>query len=172
MTITPFLDASLALQLHMIAAVPAVIVGPFVLFRRRVDMWHKRLGYVWLTAMVVLAIAGLFIPSEFAMVGMFGPLHAFSVITLYSVAAGLRYAIIGNIAAHGATLRGLWIGGIGAAGLMQFLPGRTIHMMVFGRESDAGYLLIGTGAVALVYLLWTHRPRTKVQGPRPVSRTA
>jgi len=131
MTLTPFLEASLILQIHMIAAVPAIVIGPMVLFRRRVDAVHKKLGYVWLTAMMTLAIAGLFIPSNFAFLGYFGPLHGFSLLTIYSVITGVQHARRGNIAAHEATFRGLWFGGIGGAGLMQFIPGRTVHVLVW-----------------------------------------
>ena len=172
MTLTPFLDASFILQIHMIAAVPAILVGPFVLFRRHVDVWHKRLGYLWLSAMVVLAIAGLFIPSEFAFAGHFGPLHSLSLVTLGSVALGIRHAVVGNIAAHEATLRGLWIGGIGATVLLQFIPGRTVHRMVFGTVTDAGYVVIAVGAVLLAWLIVTQRPRAaSVSGPRVSTST-
>lgn len=161
MTLTPFLEASLTLQLHMIAAVPAILVGPFVLFRRKVDRRHKVLGYIWLMSMVALAVMGLFIPSEMAILGYFGPLHAFSILTLYSVVMGIRYARMGNIAAHRATLRGLWFGGIGGAGLMQFLPGRTVHQMVFGTVTDAGYIVIAVGACGLAWLIFAGAPRRR-----------
>jgi uncharacterized membrane protein len=172
MTLHPFLEATLILQIHMIAAVPAIVVGPFVLFRRRVDAWHKRLGYVWLTSMMILAVAGLFIPSSFGFLGFFGPLHLFSLLVIYSIISGVGHARRGNIAAHEATFRGLWFGGIGGAGLMQFLPGRAVHEMVFGAPNDAGYIVIAVGGALLAWLIFAWRPRAAHVTGKGVSQTA
>jgi len=155
MTFAPLLDASLIVQLHMAAALPAVLIGPLVLFRIKRDQWHKRLGYVWVLAMGCLAVFGLFIPSISGLLGHFGALHGFSILTLWSLWRGIRHARAGNIAAHRATFQGLWFGGIGGAGLMQFLPGRTINQMVFGGPSDLGFVVIGLGAISLAGL-WIH----------------
>jgi uncharacterized membrane protein len=38
----------------------------------------------------------------------------------------------GNIAAHKAPMRGLYIGGLIFAGLLTFLPGRVMYRMFFG----------------------------------------
>ncbi|WP_420862956.1 DUF2306 domain-containing protein [Algirhabdus cladophorae] len=152
MTLSPLLDAPLILQLHVAAAIPAILIGPFVLFRKRVDRWHKRLGYTWVVAMAALAIFGLFIQSHGGLWGHFGPLHGFSILTLWSLWTGIAHARAGRIHAHRATFQGLWYGGIGGAGLMQFLPGRTINQMVFGGPSELGYVVIGLGVCGFAAL--------------------
>ena len=47
MTLQPYLDASLIVQVHVIAAAMALFIGPFVLWRKRRDRLHKVLGYIW-----------------------------------------------------------------------------------------------------------------------------
>jgi len=159
MTFTPILDAPFLVQLHLIAAVPAVLVGPFVLFRKRRDRIHKTLGYVWVMAMACLAFFALFIRSEFAFMGFFGPLHGFSLLTLWSLWRGITLARQGNYAGHAAAFQGLWYGGIGGAGLMNFLPGRTMNQALFGGPSDAGYIVIAGGALMLLTVWIYTKPR-------------
>jgi uncharacterized membrane protein len=160
MSLTPILDAPLMIQLHIVAATPAVLIGPLVLFRRSRDRVHKYLGYVWVIAMACLAIFGLFIPSVTGVFSHFGPLHGFNILTLWSLWRGITFARQGNYAGHAATFQGLWYGGIGGAGLANFLPGRTMNQVVFNGPSDAGYIVIGVGALAL-FALWL---RTKPKG--------
>ena len=153
MNLTPILDASWLIQIHLVAAVPAVLIGPFVLFRKRRDQIHKTLGYVWVVAMMCLAVCSLFIPSEFAFLGHFGPLHGFSVFTLWSLWRGISFARMGNYAGHASAFQGLWYGGIGGAGLANFLPSRTMNRVIFDGPSEAGYVLIVVGALGL-FALW------------------
>jgi len=47
------------LTLHVCAALLALCLGPFALFRTRRDRWHKIAGYVWVLAMIVAAVSSL-----------------------------------------------------------------------------------------------------------------
>jgi len=132
MALQPFFDATGVIQMHILAGMAGLTIGPFVLFRHRRDGWHRKLGYVWLTAMVVLAVSGLFIPSHSPWVGPFGPIHLLSVIALWGVAEGLWHVRHRNIAKHRASMQSLWFGTMGIAGLLTLLPGRRINLMVLG----------------------------------------
>ena len=44
MTLSPFLDASLQVQIHIVSALIGLCLGPFVLYRRKRDSMHKLLG--------------------------------------------------------------------------------------------------------------------------------
>jgi hypothetical protein len=57
-------------------------------------------------------------------IGPFGPLHLFSLTALIGVPVALMAARKGNWALHGRIMAGLFIGGIGIAGLGAFTPGR------------------------------------------------
>lgn len=154
MTLLPFLTAPLPVQAHIVAAFLALILGPFALYRRRRDRTHKVIGYVWVTAMSVLAVGSFLIPSHFTPVGI-GPLHGFAVLTLWSLWAGVRAAIARDINRHQAILRSLYSNGLILAGAFTFLPGRTLNRMLFGEPSQLGWLVIAAllGVVALRLVL-------------------
>ena len=154
MTLLPFLTAPLPVQVHIVAAVLALILGPFALYRQRRDRTHKVIGYVWVTAMSVLAVGSFLIPSHFTPVGI-GPLHGFAVLTLWSLWAGVRAAIARDINRHQAILRSLYSNGLILAGAFTFLPGRTLNRMLFGEPSQLGWLVIAAllGVVALRLVL-------------------
>ena len=154
MTLLPFLSASLPVQVHIIAAVLALILGPLALYRRRRDRTHKVVGYIWITVMTVLAVGSFLIPSHFTPIGI-GPLHGFAVLTLWSLWAGISAAIAHDIARHEAILRSLYSNGLIIAGAFTFLPGRTLNRMLFGEPSQLGWLVIAAllGVVALRVIL-------------------
>lgn len=154
MTLLPFLTAPLPVQVHIVAALLALILGPFALYRQRRDRTHKVIGYVWVTAMSVLAVGSFLIPSHFTPVGI-GPLHGFAVLTLWSLWAGVRAAIARDINRHQAILRSLYSNGLILAGAFTFLPGRTLNRMLFGEPSQLGWLVIAAllGVVALRLVL-------------------
>jgi uncharacterized membrane protein len=154
MTLLPFLTAPLPVQVHIVAALLALILGPFALYRRRRDRTHKVIGYVWVTAMSVLAVGSFLIPSHFTPVGI-GPLHGFAVLTLWSLWAGVRAAIARDIERHQAILRSLYSNGLILAAAFTFLPGRTLNRMLFGEPSQLGWLVIAAllGVVALRLIL-------------------
>ena len=70
MTLDPILSAPLLIQLRVAAALPALLPGPFALFRNRRDRWHKRPGYDRTVSMLVLAVSGFFIPARVALVAL------------------------------------------------------------------------------------------------------
>lgn len=153
MTLTPLLEAPFIIQLHVAAALPAVVVGPFALFGRTSWRLHKVIGYAWVTAMMVLATSGLFIPShDLAVIGHMGPIHLFSFISLWGITNGVWLARQGRIGEHRMAMKWTWYGAMGAAGLLNFLPGRTINQIVFGGPSDLGWVVIGAGGLLLVAL--------------------
>ena len=78
--LSPLSSASLAIQIHVICAVPALVLGPVALFRASRDIWHKVAGRVWALSMIGLAGSSLFI-HEARMFGPFSPIHLLSVIT-------------------------------------------------------------------------------------------
>ncbi len=163
MTLTPILSAPPIIQLHIAAALPALVLGPIALFRARRDRLHRLAGYAWAVAMLVLAGTGLFIRGGFAVVGGFGPIHLLSLITIWWVIAGIGHARRGDIAAHRATMQGLWFGAMGLAGLFTLMPGRVMNHALLGGAPAAGYGAVGAGLVLLA-VLWRRRPAARRDG--------
>ena len=148
-TLAPLLDAAPLVQLHAGAALVSVVLGPFVLFRRSRDRWHRVGGYVWISAMAVVALSSFGIRT-FAVVGPFGPIHLLSAYTLVMLALGLRAALQRRIEAHRRTMQGMYVWALGVAGLFTLLPGRVMHHVVFGADTALGFGLL----VVSLALIW------------------
>jgi uncharacterized membrane protein len=135
MTLSPLLDAHLAIQLHAFSAIAATLIGGVVLWRRKGTMLHKMLGRVWVTLMLVTATSALFI-NEIRLVGPFSPIHLFSLFTYVSIGQGLHAIIVRHdVRRHRAEMQGLYAGALLLAGAFTFLPGRRMHAVLFGPEA-------------------------------------
>lgn len=135
MSLAPLLAAPFAVQLHVFTVVPAFFLGTWLIFfSRKGARKHRAIGYVYLSLMTITAITALFIhqiPAIDIVYG-FGPIHVFSLVTLFGVVGALRGAWSHNIKMHRGAMLGVYIGGILIAGTFAFLPGRIMHAMVFG----------------------------------------
>lgn len=147
-----FTAAPLAIQIHIIAALLALVIGPFVIWRNRRDRLHKSLGYTWVLAMATVAISSFFI-TENGVIGPFSPIHGLSVWTLYVLWVGVNHARKGNIAAHKGELKSLFVWGMGIAGTLTLLPGRRINGMLFGENELLGLYAIGAMAALAAILI-------------------
>ena len=154
MSLSPFLDASPVIQIHAIAALEALLLGPFVLYRARRDRLHKVLGYFWMTNMALAALSSFFIHT-LPMFGPFSPIHILSVVTLVSLVLAVRAARARRIAAHRGILTRLYWGGLGIAAVFTLLPGRIMHRVLFGSDAD-GLLVpvLAFGAALIAGLIW------------------
>lgn len=156
MSLDPILSASLVFQLHVIAALLAVVIGPFVLLRRSRDTWHKRFGYVWVVAMGLTALTSFGITAEIGP-GPVSPIHILAVFTMWSLWNGVNAARQRRIAAHQRGMQTLYFWALGIAGLFTFLPGRRMNAALFGEASMPGFLvmaaLIGAGMAWYFYAL-------------------
>ena len=63
MNITPVLNASVVIQLHLLAALLAFGLGAVQLAAAKGTASHRRLGYIWAGMMAVVAISSFFIFS-------------------------------------------------------------------------------------------------------------
>jgi len=135
MTLAPLLVAPFAIRLHVFTVVPAFFLGTWQIFFSRKGMrMHRALGYVYLTLMTVTAVTALFIhqiPAIDIVYG-FGPIHIFSLVTLFGVVGALRGAWSHNIKLHKRSMLGVYIGGLLIAGSFALLPGRLMHRVIFG----------------------------------------
>jgi len=124
---------SLPIIIHLCTVVPALLLGPVVLLRRKGDAAHRMLGRVWVCLMLVTAITSAFIRTPGAGIAGtgFSFIHAFTVWTLVSVPLAVRAARQGRIAAHRGMMTGLYAGLV-IAGAFSFLPGRLLGSAVFG----------------------------------------
>ena len=151
MTLDPFLQTLPQIQIHAGFGVIALLLGPFVLWRRKRDRTHKVLGYVWVLAMGLCALGGLFIPSHFTPWGI-GPIHALSIYALLGLFVAMRAIYRRNIAEHREVMQNLYVRGVMLAGAFNFLPGRTMQRSLIPDAPELGYVIIAA------VLFWAFLP--------------
>ncbi|WP_224814122.1 DUF2306 domain-containing protein [Hasllibacter sp. MH4015] len=152
---SPILTAPVILKVHLVAAVAGILLGPLAIYRTRRDVIHRIVGRTWVCAMAVLALTGLLIPaSVLPIAGPFGPIHLFSLWTLLTLWRGVTAIRRGDVVAHSAEMRSLYLQGICIAGLLTILPGRTLNAVFF---ADAPWLgagiALGIGMLAATRIL-------------------
>lgn len=76
---------STAVMFHLVTATPAMVLGGFVLWRKKGTMLHRFLGRIWVALMLLTAVGSFGIKSA----GQFSWIHILSVITIVSIVAGL-----------------------------------------------------------------------------------
>ena len=135
MSLAPLLNASPAIQLHVVTILPAFVIGTWLIFFSAKGAPNHRLwGKIYLALMTVTSIAALFIHTimpngPFA---GFSPIHLFVPLTLFGVVGALYFARKHDIPRHRRAMLGVYIGGLLIAGSLTFLPGRIMHAVVFG----------------------------------------
>ncbi|MBL4627687.1 MAG: DUF2306 domain-containing protein [Roseicyclus sp.] len=168
----PILSASLAVHIHLVAAVLALVLGPVAIYRKRRDWVHKGVGRTWVGVMVVVAVSGLFIPAQvLPLIGMFGPIHIFSVWVFLTLTTGVRAILRGDVARHRAAMQALYWQGLGIAGVLTLLPGRQLNAVLFGGSEEIGvWVIVGVvGVAALIFGLRRGRNLAARRGRNPIS---
>jgi uncharacterized membrane protein len=154
MSLDPILSAPTAIQIHAFSATAAMLLGAVVLFRRKGTPTHKLMGRVWAALMLVVATSALFI-NDIRLIGPFSPIHIFVVMTYWGLYEGIRDIRRGNVEAHQASMKSLYLGALLLTGAFTLLPGRRMHAVLFGAESGWVPSLIAIAlALALTAFLW------------------
>lgn len=123
---------SVPIIIHLATAIPALILGPVVLLRRKGDAIHRLMGRSWVGLMLVTAAASAFInsPGGGVMGTGFSFIHVFTIWTLVNAPLGIWLARNGKIDAHRGVMKGLYIG-LCVAGATTLIPGRLFGTMLF-----------------------------------------
>jgi len=163
MSLTPLLEAPLAIQIHTAAASAAVLLGAVILFRKKGTPTHKAMGQVWAVLMLIAATASIFI-NEIRLIGPFSPIHLFTVITYAGLAHGIVAIRRGDVRTHRATMQALYFLALLLAGAFTLLPGRRMHDVLFGAASGWVPSLVAISvaltAITVLYIRLRRRPFT------------
>jgi uncharacterized membrane protein len=133
-TLQPLLTAPFIIQTHALAAITAFVIGLVQLTAPKGTIPHRLIGWSGVMLMLTVAVSSLFI-HKIRMWGPWSPIHLLSILVL----------VIGDIAAGGDARpparhraaphsnAALFTGALVIAGGFTFLPGRTMHAVVFSQ---------------------------------------
>lgn len=158
MTLAPVLGAGPLIQIHVLAACLAFLLGPFVILRRRRDRLHRLVGYTWICAMIVTALTALGI-FELRLIGPLSPIHALSLLVGLMLWRGIRAIRAGRVVEHGRIMAQLYIWSMGVAGLFTLLPGRRMHAVLLEGYGWPGFWMAGLAFALAIAFLWSAQPR-------------
>ncbi|MGB1720201.1 MAG: DUF2306 domain-containing protein [Paracoccaceae bacterium] len=116
---------------HVLAAFAAVILGAAQLWMPKGGRVYRILGYIWVALMAIVSLSSFFI-HELRLVGAFSPIHLLSIFTLWSLFMATCAAKDRRINAHRRWMQNLYVMALLITGAFTFLPGRTMHMVLFG----------------------------------------
>lgn len=133
MTLAPLLTAAQPVPLHALAAMAAFALGATQILLPKGTRRHAVQGWLWIALMAFVAASSFLIAAEMMPMGRFGPIHALSAFTLFSLVGGILAVRHGNVRLHGATMVYLFLGALVVAGAGAFLPGRIMHQVATGQ---------------------------------------
>ena len=125
------LSQSQPIPLHALAAIVAILLGAIQLLSRKGTLIHKALGWVWVLLMLAVSVSSLFI-HEINMWGKYSPIHILSLWTISCLLLAIYFVRKGNIKRHKQTMTVLYLLALILTGLFTLLPGRVMHMVIFG----------------------------------------
>jgi uncharacterized membrane protein len=126
MNFEPITHASLAIQIHLVAAIIAIVLFLSIALMRRGTKLHKFTGRIWVAIIGITAISSFWINEIDHFMG-FSAIHLLSVFTLVNCYLGVRAIRRGDIRAHRGAMISIAIGGLVIAGGFAFMPGRILH---------------------------------------------
>lgn len=145
MTLQPLLQASPVIQIHVVSAIAALLLGAAVLFRRKGDRLHKLGGRIWVVLMATVALSSFFIHT-IRMFGPWSPIHLLSIITLFGLVKAIMMIRSRKVMQHARIMKMVYFGGLVIAGFFTFMPGRVMHAVLFGSTETAVQPAAGVAA--------------------------
>lgn len=125
-----FAEASWVIQLHVVCATGALLVGSVQLLGPKGTLPHRTLGSLFVVLMVFTASTAIFIRQIND--GQFSPIHIFVPMTFLGLWGLVRGAMKGDRQRHRQTVRGLFFGALLIPGLFAFIPGRLMYAVFLG----------------------------------------
>ena len=117
---------------HLATALGALLLGSFILARRKGTGSHRALGWLWVALMGSTALATAFIRDyQLPNVGGVTPIHIFTAMVAVGLPRAIWYVKRGDIANHRRQMRSMFIGGCVLAGVFTLLPGRFLGNLLW-----------------------------------------
>jgi uncharacterized membrane protein len=120
---------TLPMAIHLAAVAPAVVLGVTQMLMPKGTRLHKRLGWLWVLSMPVVAVSSFWI-FEIRKGAGFSVIHLLSAWTLVAMSAAIWHIRRGNVRAHKRFMIGTLLG-LAGAGLGALAPGRFVSQLLF-----------------------------------------
>jgi len=121
--------AKLPVIIHVVAVLPTIPLGGWLLLAKKGTAMHKQLGKLWLVLMLITATTAIFIQTS----GSFSWIHLFVPLTFHAAWKVMATARAGNIRAHKNHLVRTYLLALMIPGIAAFAaPGRLMNVMLLG----------------------------------------
>jgi uncharacterized membrane protein len=133
MNLAPLFNAPLAIQIHVYAAVIALVLGLVQFLGRKGNLPHRLIGWFWIVLLSVICISSFWIPGS-VHIGPISLFHVIALYTLWSLFQGARAAMRGDVADHKSYMA--WIFGLSlvVSAVLAFAPGALLFDVIAGRR--------------------------------------
>ncbi|MGD9964947.1 MAG: DUF2306 domain-containing protein [Hyphomonadaceae bacterium] len=125
-----FASQTAAIQLHVVSALVALVIGIAVLALPKGCGPHKALGWSWIAAMATTALSSFFITGLNG--DFYSFIHLLSGWVLVALPMGVYAIRRRDIRSHRRAMVSLFVGGLIVAGAFTFIPGRFMFNFIFG----------------------------------------
>jgi uncharacterized membrane protein len=134
MSLQPLFDAMTPIPLHALAAIAAFVLGVVQLAAPKGTLPHRTLGWIWVALMTTVAISSFWIHGHsFRLWRSWSPIHILSILTPLMLLVAVFRARRHDARAHAITMTSIFTGALVIAGLFTLLPGRIMHVVLFGQ---------------------------------------
>jgi uncharacterized membrane protein len=113
--------------LHAGAAFAALALGAGMFLARKGTFSHRIAGGGWVALMLVVSISGFWIQTK----GHFTWIHILSVVVPLLLAAGVWFAVKGNVRGHQRMMVSVYLGALLVAGAFTLLPHRLLGRFIW-----------------------------------------
>ncbi len=120
--------------MHVATVLPAFVIGTYILIVRKGTAKHKLLGKIYVALMLVTAFITLFMPAVVgpSFLNHFGFIHLLSLLVFVTVPRAIFAIRRGDVKAHKSAMLGMYVGALLIAGALAMMPGRLMHLWIFG----------------------------------------
>jgi uncharacterized membrane protein len=125
-----WIDLPWVVQLHVGAALTALLIGTIILFRPKGKGLHKALGWSWVAAMATTAVSSLFMTGLNG--NFYSLVHLLSGWTIIALPMAIFAIRSRKVETHRRAMTGMFVGGLVVAGALTFIPGRFMFEFFFG----------------------------------------
>jgi uncharacterized membrane protein len=133
MSLTPLLTAPLAIQIHVYAALIALVLGTVQFLAPKGTLPHRAIGWVWIGLLAIIGVSSFWIEGA-RHIGPFSVFHLLSVYTLWALWMGARAAMAGDVETHRSYMAWLFGLSIVVSGVLAVMTGGVLYEVVTGRS--------------------------------------